>query len=49
MATFLHVQSGLAMAAIHALGSEEQKQKWLPLMAKCEKIGKAERAEERAE
>ena len=39
LATFLHVQSGLAMAAIHALGSEEQKQRWLPPMAKCEKIG----------
>jgi glutaryl-CoA dehydrogenase len=39
LATFLDVQSGLAMAAIHALGSEEQKQEWLPSMAKCEKIG----------
>ncbi len=39
LATFLHVQSGLAMTAIHELGSEEQKQKWLPQMAKCEKIG----------
>jgi glutaryl-CoA dehydrogenase len=39
LATFLHVQSGLAMAAIHELGSEEQKRKWLPAMAKCEKIG----------
>ena len=39
LATFLHVQSGLAMAAIYNLGSEEQKQKWLPPMAKCEKIG----------
>ncbi len=39
MSTFLHVQSGLAMAAIHELGSEEQKQRWLPGMAKCEKIG----------
>jgi len=39
LATFLHVQSGLAMAAIYELGSEEQKQKWLPGMAKCEKIG----------
>ncbi len=39
LATFLHVQSGLAMTAIHELGSEEQKQKWLPPMAKCEKIG----------
>ena len=39
LATFLHVQSGLAMAAIYNLGSEEQKQRWLPPMAKCEKIG----------
>jgi glutaryl-CoA dehydrogenase len=39
LATFLHVQSGLAMAAIYALGSEEQKQRWLPPMAKCEKVG----------
>ena len=39
LATFLHVQSGLAMAAIHNLGSEEQKQRWLPRMARCEKIG----------
>jgi glutaryl-CoA dehydrogenase len=39
LATFLHVQSGLAMAAIRELGSEEQKQRWLPAMAKCEKIG----------
>ncbi|MBD0356399.1 MAG: acyl-CoA dehydrogenase family protein [Rubrobacter sp.] len=38
LATFLHVQSGLAMAAIYNLGSEEQKQKWLPPMARCEKI-----------
>src|SRR3712207_367681 len=39
LATFLHVQSGLAMAAIHELGSEEQKQRWLPAMAKCERVG----------
>jgi glutaryl-CoA dehydrogenase len=39
LATFLHVQSGLAMTAIHELGSEDQKQRWLPGMAKCEKIG----------
>jgi glutaryl-CoA dehydrogenase len=39
LATFLHVQSGLAMAAIHELGSEDHKQRWLPAMAKCEKIG----------
>ena len=39
LATFLHVQSGLAMTALHELGSEEQKQKWLPPLARCEKIG----------
>lgn len=39
LATFLHVQSGLAMTAIHELGSEEQKRKWLPPMARCEKVG----------
>jgi glutaryl-CoA dehydrogenase len=39
LSTFLHVQSGLAMTAIHELGSEEQKREWLPPMAKCEKIG----------
>ena len=39
VATFLHVQSGLAMTAIHELGSEEQKRRWLAPMAKCEKIG----------
>jgi glutaryl-CoA dehydrogenase len=27
------------MAAIHELGSEEHRQRWLPAMAKCEKIG----------
>src|SRR5918998_586402 len=39
LSTFLHVQSGLAMAAIHELGSEEQKREWLPPMARCEKVG----------
>jgi glutaryl-CoA dehydrogenase len=39
LATFLHVQSGLAMTTIHELGSEEQKRRWLAPMAKCEKIG----------
>jgi len=37
--TFLGVHSGLAMGAIAMLGSEEQKQKWLPPMARMEKIG----------
>ncbi len=27
------------MTAIHELGSEEQKRRWLPAMARCEKIG----------
>src|ERR687897_2629484 len=39
LSTFLHVQSGLAMTAIHELGSENQKRKWLPPMARCEKVG----------
>jgi glutaryl-CoA dehydrogenase len=39
LATFLHVQGGLAMAVIAELGSEEQRRKWLPALARCEKIG----------
>jgi glutaryl-CoA dehydrogenase len=37
--TFLGVQNGLAMGSINMLGSKEQKQRWLPGMAKLEKIG----------
>ena len=37
--TFLGVQSGLAMGTINMLGSEEQKQRWLPSMAALGKIG----------
>ena len=37
--TFFGVHSGLAMGAINLLGSEEQKARWLPPMAKLEKIG----------
>ena len=37
--TFFGVHSGLAMDSIAMLGSEEQKQKWLPPMARLEKIG----------
>ncbi len=37
--TFFAVHSGLAMGAIDLLGSEEQKARWLPPMAKLEKIG----------
>jgi glutaryl-CoA dehydrogenase len=39
LGTFLGVQAGLAMKSIAMLGSEEQKQRWLPAMARCEKIG----------
>src|SRR4051794_17009704 len=38
-ATFLGVHVGLAMGSIYIDGSEEQKQKWLPPMARFEKIG----------
>src|SRR6266849_3320163 len=37
--TFWGVHSGLAMGSIYLDGSEEQKQKWLPQMARWEKIG----------
>jgi glutaryl-CoA dehydrogenase len=39
LGTFLGVQAGLAMKAIAMLGSEEQKERWLPAMARLEKIG----------
>src|SRR5437879_4490634 len=38
-ATFFGVHSGLAMGSIFLCGSEEQKRKWLPPMARLEKIG----------
>jgi glutaryl-CoA dehydrogenase len=38
-ATFLGVHNGLAMGSIYIDGSEEQKQQWLPPMARFEKIG----------
>src|ERR1700680_1041223 len=37
--TFFGVHSGLAMYSIAMLGSEAQKQRWLPPMARMEKIG----------
>ena len=37
--SFVSVQGSLAMYPIHAFGSEEQKQRWLPGMAKGEIIG----------
>lgn len=39
IATFLGVQSGLAMGSIYMCGSEEQKQEWLPKMQQFQKIG----------
>src|SRR3989454_2148548 len=38
IATFFGVHNGLAMGSIYLGGSEEQKQKWLPPMARLEKI-----------
>ena len=39
LATFFGVHSGLAMGSIFLCGSEEQKQTWLPPMARLEKVG----------
>ncbi|RXK85846.1 acyl-CoA dehydrogenase family protein [Filimonas effusa] len=39
IATFFGVQSGLAMGSIYMLGSEEQKQQWLPAMQQMTCIG----------
>jgi glutaryl-CoA dehydrogenase len=39
LGTFVGVQAGLAMQSIAQCGSEEQKQRWLPDMARLEKIG----------
>ncbi len=39
LGTFLGVQAGLAMRSIALLGSEEQRQRWLPAMARLEKLG----------
>jgi glutaryl-CoA dehydrogenase len=39
IATFFGVHTGLSMGSIYIDGSEEQKKKWLPPMARLEKIG----------
>ena len=39
LTTFFAVHSGVAMTSIAALGSEAQKERWLPPMARMEKIG----------
>jgi glutaryl-CoA dehydrogenase len=37
--TFMGVHVGLAMQSIYILGSEQQRQRWLPSMARLERIG----------
>src|ERR671924_607183 len=39
LGTALGVQAGLAMKSIAMLGSEEQKQRWLPGMARLDQLG----------
>jgi len=39
LGTFVGVQAGLVMRSIAALGSEEQKQRWLPALARLDKLG----------
>ena len=39
IATFHGVHGGLAMGSIYVCGSEEQRQRWLPAMARMEQIG----------
>jgi glutaryl-CoA dehydrogenase len=39
LGTFLGIQGGLAMKAIDLLGSEAQKERWLPAMARVESLG----------
>ncbi|MGY1708289.1 acyl-CoA dehydrogenase family protein [Geodermatophilus sp. SYSU D00758] len=39
MATFLGVHNGLAMGSVVILGSEEQRQRWLPAMMRLEAVG----------
>ena len=39
VATFNGVHGGLAMGSVYLCGSEEQKRRWLPAMARMDKIG----------
>jgi glutaryl-CoA dehydrogenase len=39
VATFMGVHGGLAMGSVYLCGSEEQKERWLPPMARMERIG----------
>src|ERR1700689_3969204 len=39
IATFVGVHGGLSAGSIYLCGSDEQKQRWLPAMARMEKLG----------
>src|SRR3954463_679228 len=39
LATFAGVQAGLTMRSIDHFGSEDQKARWLPALARCEALG----------
>ncbi len=39
VSTFMGVHGGLAMGTLHICGSEQQKERWLPAMARMELIG----------
>ncbi len=39
LGTFLGVQSGLAMKSLDLLGSEDQKERWLPALARLDQVG----------
>jgi glutaryl-CoA dehydrogenase len=39
IATFFGVHGGLAMGSVHLCGSDEQRQRWLPAMARMDLIG----------
>jgi glutaryl-CoA dehydrogenase len=39
VATFMGVHGGLAMGSVYLCGSEEQKERWLPEMARLERVG----------
>jgi Acyl-CoA dehydrogenase, middle domain/Acyl-CoA dehydrogenase, N-terminal domain len=39
LGAFLAIQSGLVMKAIHLLGSDEQRQRWLPRLARLDAFG----------
>ena len=39
MGTFMGVHGGLAMGSVHLCGSDEQRERWLPAMARMELVG----------